>query len=420
LKLLTKKALILLNRINRLLPSRENSAVFLSLAFVVGFLGARAILSIATLLLGLNALRGTHPRDWVRNRWWWLALGWVALYALSLLWSVNTEEWGERVQVKLPFLLFPLAVVYPLQLRKKHWEVLISGICVLLLGGMVFSLWHYFPDAAAIAKGYGSSQTIRTPAYNDHICFSAFVAATIFWIVAVWPKLSAPVKMVTGISAAILGVYLHILAAKTGLVMLYGAGVLLLFRELYLKHYRRFGGLMLAGILGCILAYAALPTLRGRIGYFRYSFMEYFSGRPSGNYSDPARLYSYDVAVRQIARSPWVGYGAGDVVSSMDSGYNQWHPDVATENRLVPHNQFLASGIAAGIPAMVLLALWWLGGVAAVWGFPERSRFFNIGIWLLVSVLVFVDPAFEVQFGIATFLFFQYWFRNLKSPETVS
>lgn len=409
-----------MNRINRFLPSRENSAVFLSLAFVIGFLGARAVLSIATLLLGLNALRGTHPRDWLRNRFWWMAVGWVALYALSFFWSSNMEEWGERVQVKLPFLLFPLAVAYPLQLHRNQWQVLLSGTCVLLLGGVAFSLSYYFPNAAAIAKGYESSQTFRTPAYNDHICFSAFLAATIFWILAVWPKLASPVKVLAGISTAIFGLYLHILAAKTGLVMFYGAGLLLLFRELYLKHYRRFGLFFLTGLLGVVVAYGTLPTLRGRIGYFRYSFMEYFSGRPSGNYSDPARLYSYDVAVRQIARSPLGGYGAGDVVSAMDTGYTESHPHVAAENRLVPHNQFLASGIAVGVPAMIVLLIWWLGGVVAVRRFPERTRFFNIGIWLLVSVLLFVDPAFEVQFGVATFLFFQYWFRNLTHTEPVS
>lgn len=401
-----------------LIPSRENAAIVLTFAFVAGFLGARAILSIATLLLGLNALRGTSPRDWLRHKGWLLGVLWVAIYAVSFFWSENKGEWGERVQVKLPLLLLPLAMAYPLSFSRKQTGVLMSGVCLLLLSGIAFSLSFFVRDAAEIAERYGSSFTFRTPAYNCHICFSAFLAASVFWIIAQWPRLPRAARWLTGISAFIFVVYLHILAAKTGLVMLYGVGAFFLIRALYRRRFARVG-LIVGGMAALlIVAWLALPTFRARVGYVRWSMMEYNSGRLSAHYSDPGRLYSYKVAWAQIQKSPFAGYGAGDLMAAMDAGYERLFPEIAPENRLVPHNQFLASGVAVGIPATLALLLWWLAIPAAALHRPQR--FYNVSIWALVSILLFIDPAFEVQYGMAVFLFFLYWFRNLHSPTALS
>ncbi len=400
-----------------LIPSRENAALVLTFAFVAGFLGARAILSIATLLLGLNALRGTSPRDWLRHKGWLFGVLWVAVYAVSFFWSQDKGEWGERVQVKLPILLLPLAMAYPLSLSRRQNSVLMSGVCLLLLSGIGFSLSFFVRDAAAIAERYGRSFTFRTPAYDCHICFSAFLAAAVFWIVAQWSWLLRVARWIAGISAIIFVIYLHILAAKTGLVMLYGAGVLLLVRALLRRRFARVG-LMIGGMAALLaLAWVALPTFRARVGYMRWSMMEYRSGRISAHYSDPGRVYSYRVALAQIGQSPVVGYGAGGVEAAMTEGYVRLFPEIAPENRLVPHNQFLASGVAVGIPATLALLLWWLSVPATALRRPHR--FYNVGIWMLVSVLLFVDPAFEVQYGMAVFLFFLYWFRNLNPPTSL-
>lgn len=401
-----------------LLPSRENAAIVLTFAFVVGFLGARALLSIATLLLGLNALRGTKPLDWLRQKGWLLGVLWVALYALSFFWTENLEEWGERVQVKLPLLLLPLAMAYPLRLSRKQNAVLMSGVCLLLLSGIAFSLSFFVKDAARIAQQYSSSYTFRTPAYNCHICFSAFCAATVFWIVAQWSRLSSTSRMLAGFTAVVLIAYLHLLAAKTGLVMLYGAGVLLIVRDVYRRRFRRVSLILGSLLLLLALAWTAVPTFRARMGYIRWSIEEYQSGRPAAHYSDPGRIYSYQVALAQIKAAPLGGHGAGDLKTAMDAGYDRLFPQIAPENRLVPHNQFLASGVAVGIPATLVFLLWWLS--IPIDALRRSQRFYNIGIWVLVSVLLFVDPAFEVQFGMAVFLFFLYWFRNLHTPKTPS
>ncbi len=386
--------------------------MFLTLLFGAGFLGSRAVLSIATLLLGLNALRGISPRKWLPKRGWWLMVAWVAAYALSVFWGGDMHEWGERVQVKLPFLVLPLAWAFPLTLKRAHWNALAGGLCLIFLSGVAWSLWKFLPDAAAVMEGYGRSGTLRTPVYNNHICFSAALAALLLFCVALWPRLVPAARIVCGICGAVFAAYLHLLAAKTGLVMLY---LLVLFgvgRMLYRRQWKTVLVLVLLAAGGVGGAYQFVPTFASRIGYMKYSFERYRTGETAGNYSDPARLYSYEVASGIIKERPLQGWGAGNVVSAMDAGYNRWQPQVATENRLVPHNQFLASAVAVGVPATALLFVWWVG-------FPLRLRRSREGYWAAagwaaLSVLLFVDPAFEIQFGIAVFLLFAYWLKNLS------
>ena len=389
--------------------------MFLSLVFGAGFLGSRAVLSIATLLLGLNALRGISPRRWLPQRGWWLIVAWVAAYAGSIWQGGNMHEWSEHVQVKLPFLVIPLAWAFPLSMKRTHWNVLAGGLCLLFLGGVVWSLSKFLPQAAVIMEGYGRSETLRTPVYNNHICFSAALSAVVLLCVALWPRLVTGVKILCGIMAVIFVAYLHLLAAKTGLVMLYLLVLLGLSRLLYRRQWKMVLLLLLLAAGGVGAAYKWVPTFATRIGYMKYSFERYRSGEASGNYSDPARLFSYMVASKIIQERPLQGWGAGNVVRAMDAGYNRWQPRVATENRLVPHNQFLASAVIVGVPATALLFVWWLG-------FPIRLRRSREGYWAacgwaLMSVLLFVDPAFEIQFGIAVFLLFTYWFKNLSSDS---
>jgi O-antigen ligase len=161
------------------------------------------------------------------------------------------------------------------------------------------------------------------------------------------------------------------------------------------------------------VAYKASPTLRARLGYFSYSFDQYKAGNRQGNYSDPGRILSYDIAFRQIAKSPLTGYGAGDLMSTMKLGYDKWYPDVADRDRLVPHNQFLCSAIAAGIPSMVLLLVWWALCLREI---PRSATgLLARGGWLLLSVPLFVDPSFEIQLGIAVYLFYLLLYRAFSS-----
>lgn len=375
---------------------------------LLGFLCSRLFLSLGMIVFGFNAVRGVPLREWFRWRWWWLGMAWVALFALSWFWSSDHRIWNDHVQVKLPFLFLPFAfaLLPAFDDRQYRWYTL--GLCLLLLGGVGYSLSFFIADPRAYIDGYSFSHVIPTPVYRDHIRFSAALAMAVVWCCCIWPRLGKVwLKVLVAFSCLVFAVYLHLLAARTGLIMLYGFALLLVLRHLLKKNV--LSGVVLLLALGGVLwlGYEQVPTFRQRVAYMKFSYGLLKDGAAAGNYSDHSRLISYDVAWRKIREQPVTGAGAGDLVSAMNEGYDRWHPDVADENRLVPHNQLLVVALAAGIPAALLFLAWLLYPLLSI----RRSRegFFMVAAWALLLLPLMVEPMLEVQFGVFVYLFFLLW-----------
>ncbi len=370
-----------------------------------GLLCSRAAVSICMIFFGTVALWGVHPREWLKQRWWLLGLGWVALYALSYFWSDDKAMWAEHLQVKLPVVLLPLAFSLLPPFEAREWRIYTAGLTALMLLGAAWSLsflWRM--DAAAIVHGYKYAHVLRTPVYDDHIAFSTAVAVSIAWIVYVLPMFVRRWEKALLLTAALLlGIYLHVLAAKTGLVALY---VFLIgyaawqFRQ----NYKRGLIVLTSVVLAAALAFTALPTLRERIGYSYVTWRSLRLGERNGIYSDAGRLFSYDIALRSIGTHPLGGVGAGDVLSEMHSGYKRFYPEVREAQQLWPHNQWLTCAMAAGIPAALLFTLWLAAPLLRIK--RNRAGAFFIIIWAMLLVPLLVDPFMEVQFGVAVFLIF--------------
>ena len=380
------------------------------LGMIGGLLCSRAIASIAMILFGINALWDVDPRRWAAQRWWLLGLGWIALYALSYFWSDDKGVWSEHLQVKLPFLLLPLSFAFlpafsPQMLRLFTW-------CntAMMCAGALFSLYFLWHSPGDIIEQYQYAHLLRTPVYNDHIAFSTLVAMSIAWLAFYMPQMPRGRQrwLFTG-AGIFLAVYLHVLAAKTGLAALYILAAGLAARQLR-ANLRR--GLLCVVLLvaAAVFAFTFLPTLRARAGYSFVTWRSYIMGERHGIYSDAGRIFSYDIALRAIAAHPAAGVGAGDVLLVMAEGYAKWYPQVPRAQQLWPHNQWLTCAMAAGIPAAILFTLW----IAAPLRRVRRTRggFFFTLTWGMLLVPLLVDPFLEVQFGVAVYLIFLLWQRK--------
>jgi O-antigen ligase len=198
-------------------------------------------------------------------------------------------------------------------------------------------------------------------------------------------------------------VYLHILAAKTGLLVFYVLLTCILARTMF---YKPLVGLMLLLLVAgsATLAYQYIPTLRARIDYTVYSYSLYFKGERNADYSDQGRMISYDVGSHIIRQNPLLGVGAGDMIYEMGRGYRKMYPSVREDQYLIPHNQFMIIALAAGLPAMLAFLVWLVMPLFQIKS--GRAGFYFVTIWLMLLVPLFTYPALEVQFGIFVFLLF--------------
>ncbi len=384
---------------------KSNIAFICILGMMVGFLCAPALLSIAMMVYGVNGLRGISPRKWLKDKWWLAGIAWIAFYAISYFWSADKESWSVAVQVKLPFLLLPLAFAYTPRFSARQLQALILCVGIILLGGVEYSISFLIRQHDEYLVGYKVSHILPTPSRNDHISFSIGITLYIIWAIYSWPQIvSKAIRWYLGVILLLLAVFLHILAAKSGLVCFY---VFFISWSIYLAFSRR---KLLGFIAICaiptfyFLAMRYIPTFNERKQYMDYSMQMLRQGDRTGNYGDIGRLMSYKLAMYLIRKHPVTGVGAGDLLDEMKKGYDEFYPQVEDRDRLVPHNQFMIVAVSVGVPAMVVFAIWFL--MPLTWLRKNRQSFFFLVTWVVVLIHLLIDTALEVQMGVFLCVFF--------------
>ena len=384
---------------------KSNIAIFCMCAMFVGYLFPPAILSISMIAFGINALWGVHPRLWFKDKWWLMGVAWVAMFAISGLWSENKEIWETRVQLKLPFLILPLAFTFLPRFSAKQLQWFILSVAIMLTCGALYSMSFLILDPVHYIAEYKQSHILPTLPKGDHISASMGVSVFIISAVYMWPRLQERwVKWVVGICLCVLVVHLHVLAVKCGLISFY---LFVVGWSIYVLVARRkiIGlAILLALPVVFFLVGRFVPTLHERVAYTWFSYFMFKAGDHSGKYGDISRLMSYSLSVKLIKQHPWLGVGAGDIKDQMDSAYARTYPDVQQVDRLYPHNQFLVNALGCGIPAMLIFVFWYFMPLARLK--RNRQSFFFFMVWLMGLFELMIEPHLEGQLGIFVFLIY--------------
>lgn len=340
----------------------------------------------------------------------WLALpATVALwYLASAGWSAHVWEALQSAKVKGLFILLPFALLSLRGISRANLSAIYHLFAGLVTVGALWSLLQIPLRGIDLGATYAQGGVIPTVIHHIRFSLLAAFAAVFCWLLFTgygpWRKLP---RWAYAAAAVFLTGYLHILAVRSGLAGFYGAMLFLLVSTLF--NGRRVG-LKLALLAGAgalaMLAYQVVPTLKTKVNYTLYSLERFKAGQEDrGNYSDSRRLISYEAAWHLIQRNPWTGTGIGDLKPEVTAYHREHYPEVDPAN-LHPHNQYLFTAAAAGIPAALFLLVFNLA--LLVRHVSRRNRIlvaFNV-IWLL-SMLV--EDTLEMQIGVAAYLFFNYF-----------
>ncbi len=342
---------------------------------------------------------------------------------ISGIWSSDQPEWINILRIKLPLLLLPLAFAGPFGFSQKQWQWIAHIFIALVIAGTIWSIFHYSENVAAVHEGYLKAKTIITPLQNDHVRFSwmvsiaSLLAGWLCWKKRDQSKLIASILFIV---AVWLIVFLHILAARTGLFSFYiiMLGVIgwLVFKKL--KPIYGAGVLMILIALP-LAAYFILPTFHNRVKYFLYDF-EYFKKAhylPGTN--DAIRGISMNAGWQLMKGHPVAGVGFGDIAKETKNWYAINYPQMTEADKIYPSSEWLIYGAGCGWPGFLLFnvimlvpfflqmknkLLWWLLNATAAFSF-----LFDIGL--------------EVQYGVFLYSFIVLclwkWLDTLQIVATV-
>lgn len=397
---------------------KSRIALICILGMFAGFLASRALLSISMFLFGINAIRDVPPRQWLRQRWWLLGLCWVAMYAVSWLWSEDKGTWSNHLQTKLPFLLLPLAFAYQPRFSAQQMRLLTVSLAVMLVGAAFYSVSFFLIDPEFYTHEYHVAHMLPTLPKKDHIRCSLSMALFVIWCVYAWPQLTGRgIRWFVGVSVAVLVTYLHVLAAKSGLISFY---MFLAAYGVYMATARRklVWLLLIVAIPATgVAAMWLMPTFRERVHFIDYTVYMAKRGDISGKIGDIARVISYKLAFISISEHPWTGVGTGDMKHEMDTLYATHYPQIPENGKLLPHNQALTIAVGCGIPAMLLFVVWVCAPLVRLR--RNRQSFFFFIVWLILLLQLMIEPVLEVQFGVFVYLFFLLLFMQ-ELPKKVT
>lgn len=390
-----------------------------------GMFFSRALLSFFMLVVFCTALFPAQLRHnfnrWRNTNFALCALSFFLIYLVSGFWSSNLEAWVADVTVKIPFVFLPFGML-ALPLHKPRFRTYsIIGIIVLQLIVVAYSLTMFYMDAAHYTEGYHRSVSLPTTKYNDHIRFSLSLVMSILMILyLLFDERSVIIKPVfkrlLTLTGLLFAVYLHLLAAKAGVLCFY---VMLLVFFVVKSAARSRLLALFAGLALCALplaAYWSVPTFRTKVDYVFYEISKTSNdGRYDYTLSDAGRMITYEIGLKYIAQHPWTGSGAGDLMDEMRKGYQQYYPEVPVTQQYGPTNQFLFTAFSVGIPLSLFLAAMVISMFTAK--VQHRLYLFIAAMVMLIGMIP--EAMLELQFGVFTYLFYiLFWISAFgRRPE---
>ena len=344
------------------------------------------------------------------------------LFLLPLIsgaWSQDISMWNQVLRIKLPLLLLPLAFAGQWNFSQRKWDMIACIFIALMIIASGWTLFHYFRAAPEINNWYLQARTMITPLENDHVRFSWLAAIAAFlsgFYIVYYRSKSRGLTIVFLLILAWFMFFLHILAARTGLLALYlaiaGAAIWLIVRNL---KWRTGIVLLLLIFLLPVLAYKYLPSFHNRADYIRYE-LDYFSKAsylPGSN--DAVRMISMKAGWAVMLSNPFRGVGFGDISRATGNWYDEHYPGMTDRDRIYPSNQWLLYGAGTGIPGFVIFSFCML----VPFFVPVREKL----LWYLLNVVAassfLFDIGLEVQFGVFIYSFvILWWYKWLGRSET--
>ncbi len=335
----------------------------------------------------------------------------LAVPALSYFWSEDVAFWAERTRVRLPFLILPWAFANLPPLTLRRYQLVLYGLIWMLVITCIGVGINFAQHTEVILEGLQHGRPIPVP--RNHIRFTLLLATGILSGGWLWsrhfrwryhwerPTLAVAVVFLFG--------FLHFLSVRSGIAALYAA---LLFTVLrFIVRTRRWGWGLAALAALCILPWLALqtiPSLQQRISYMVYDWQQY-QNNAGDDYSDSERWISLSAGLALWREQPLLGTGAGDLPAEVQRLVNQRFPAYTLKPKL-PHNQLIYLLAGTGLVGLVLSLVAFFAPLT-----ERRSRQFYLfsAFQVIIFVSFLVEYTIETAIGVAFYLFYLLWFREM-------
>lgn len=355
---------------------------------------APAVLSITMIGQLLSVLLLTHPKklwnNFINNKA-------MALFSLSFLflllsffYSDNLRYLGERLQIKIPILLY--ALIWPSigVLSKQQFKIIfysLIGVCVISAGGILTNYALHFEE---INQLYLQSKIMPGPI--NHIRYSlliVFAICVIYYYIKQQYTGSKTEKKLLVAAALFLILFLHIYSVRSGLLTLYAViAIGIINQVIATKNYKQVG-VAVGALIGIVMISLAIsPTMRNKLINTKQD-VNVYTNHEDPNYNSLAtRMVSYKTALEIAKENIWLGCGQGDLSDKNDALFKRDYPSIITP--IIPHNQFIYYLAATGLIGLIIFSF---AFTAPIW----VNKFYRLELMQFAYAILLIAFQFEAM-----------------------
>jgi O-antigen ligase len=309
---------------------------------------------LSPLRIAFNKTVISKLRNWRQHLYLLVFLLPFFLVLLSFWQTYDWVYWFIRLRVKLSFLLLPLAFLFLGKFSKNQANLIYLVFISLMSVTNLVILYYALIDWNTTIDNLLIGQAMWTPC--DHIRYSLLLVTSIilgaYLTLTNWPSRNAYVKYTLVALTFFSFFFLHFLAVKSGLLVLYLTVIALLFY--YIVKFRKWlsGSIALLVFVGAIaVLFLTVPTLQKKVAYTMYDLHMFLKGEGE-EYSDSGRLAALDVGW-QVAKNDLVlGVGAGNLRYEVAEKFREQYP--LYKEIFMPPNQFLFVLAGTGLWGLLL------------------------------------------------------------------
>lgn len=382
------------------------------------------LVPLKVILLGLLLLTALLQGNWseklslLRHRscsWWMLGFAtWLIISAFAL--SDNQKDAVRLLQLRIPLLIFPIALslIY-IDIKKRNQLLLIMAwmVTAVALLCLVAAGINYFQtnDSAVLYNDSLSSLIGQQSIYT-----SLFVNISIYVFVyhLLFSQQSAGKKAGQAFATIFLFIFSYLLASRNMMLILYISTFGFLFyylfgRKKYLEGFTLLFGLFIAGFL----VFKFFPKTLNRFKELTVTSYDYKSMAAESHYAGTFsadqwnganfRLAAWPCGWQLFKEHPVAGVGLGNKRDELNRVYAQRDFQFAIQTKKNIHNNYLDILFSTGLIGLVLFGMGWL--LLPVISFFRHRDIPGLLILITLALAMITEVYFDRSLGGMTFGF---------------
>lgn len=392
-----------------ILSKRQHEAIHQSLLMLFCFLLPLnpRISVLVTIFIGINWLLSGCIYFNFKSLLSPIPILFFSFYVLHLIGLVYTSNWIEgmqRVETKLPLLIFPLILFsFPIKSKKDISSILKSYVAGCLLASIYCftnGILKYLETGEnwMTYKKLGSFLGFHPTYFSMYLSFAFFIA--LFLLVEKIKKHSLKYKIGSSISAGWFFIIIILLSSRMTIlatVLILGFSFLtwMYFQQ---KIFQGVGMTLLAIVL-LFFSIKNVPSVNQRTQAAISSAIT----KDSTKVNRAPRINLWNAAFTVIKENPFLGTGTGDIQVELVKIYKERNYERALKDNFNPHNQYLQTSATLGIIGGVLLLFYLMG---PFWiAFQEKDYLYLLFLSLVIMSFL-TESILQTQRGTLFFGFF--------------